>query len=125
MLLIESKGFTSCWHQWEGKGVTVELEKIPFGHRNPMTRPSNKNKDRALRREIEKANNKDDCIINVGNGYYRPVPGDAVDEKELNEYFAVEASRARSIDEKCSIMKRTFERRREDGVFADNSWETG
>lgn len=25
LLLIESEGFTSCWHQWEGKGVTVEF----------------------------------------------------------------------------------------------------
>lgn len=103
----------------------MEIEKIPFGHRNPMVRPTDRNKDRALRKEIEKANNKDDCIINVGNGYYRPVPGDVVDEKELHEYLAEEASRARSINEKCSIMKKTFERRREDGVLANNSRETG
>lgn len=52
----------------------------------------------------------------MGAGYYRPVPGDAVDEKELNEYLAKELHRARTILAKRLAMKRAFERRREFGI---------
>ena len=62
-----------------------------------MQRPANALEDRRFRKKIEIANNEGDCIINVGNGYYRPVPGDEIDEKELNEYLAKELHRARVI----------------------------
>ena len=58
------------------------LNDIPYGHENPLQRPANPCEYRILRRNIEYANNNGDCVINVGEGYYRPVPGDAVDEKE-------------------------------------------
>lgn len=86
-----------------------------------MQRPSNKIKDRWLRKKIEIANNNGDCIINVGNGYYRPVPGDAIDEMELKEYLAGELSRARSILKKRLSMKMTFERWREVGILTNNT----
>lgn len=97
------------------------INDIPYGHNKPMQRPSNVCEDRQLRLKIEKANNEGDCIINVGNGYYRPVPGDAVDEKELDEYFAKELHRARAIQKKRLSMKMAFERRREVGILTSNT----
>lgn len=92
------------------------LNDIPYGHREPLQRPADPIEDRALRRSIEFANNQGDCVINVGEGYYRPVPGDMVDEKELNEYLAKELHRARAILAKRLAMKNAFERRREFGT---------
>ena len=86
-----------------------------------MTRPANPYEDRELRRNIEKANNDGDCIINVGNGYYRPVPGDHTDEKELTEYLNKDLSRARAILKKRLAMKLTFERRRESGILVNHT----
>lgn len=101
------------------------LNDIPYGHTNPLPRLSNPIEDRILRKQIEVANSKDDCIINVGNGYYRPVPGDPVDEKELDEYLAKELHRARVIQKKRLSMKVTFERWREIGILTNHSRETG
>lgn len=85
------------------------FDRIPDGHRNAIQRPWNRIVDRSLRKMIEKANNNGDCIINVGNGIYRPIPGDPVDEKELNQYLGKELHRARSIQIKRLSMKQTFE----------------
>lgn len=93
------------------------LNDIPYGHEHPLQRPANPYEDRVLRKNIEYANNNGDCVINVGAGYYKPVPGDAVDEKELNEYLAQELHRARAIQAKRLAMKMAFERRRESGVL--------
>mgnify|MGYP006871888481 FL=1 len=101
------------------------INDIPYGHLKPLPRPSNPLEDRRLRKQIEIANTKDDCIINVGNGYYRPVPGDPVDEKELDEYLSKELHRARAILKKRLNMKMTFERWREVGVLTDNTGTTG
>lgn len=68
----------------------IQIENIPYGHENAVQRPANPLEDRKLRKEIERANCNGDCIINVGRGYYRPVPGDATDETELREYLAKE-----------------------------------
>lgn len=103
----------------------AQVENIPYGHNNAVQRPSNPIEDRKLRREIEKTNCNGDCIINVGNGYYRPVPGDATDETELWEYLAKELHRARAVQKKRLNMKMTFERWREVGILTDNSRETG
>lgn len=97
------------------------LELIPHGHANALPRPADPVKDRALRSEIEKANNDGDCIINVGKGYYRPVPGDPVDEKELGEYLAKELHRARAVQKKRLNMRLTFERWREVGILINNT----
>lgn len=89
--------------------ATDYFNRIPDGHRNAIQRPWNRSVDRVLRSMIERENNNGDCIINVGNGIYRPIPGDPVDEKELNEYLAKERHRARSIQIKRLSMKKTFE----------------
>lgn len=103
----------------------IQIENIPYGHENAVQRPSNPIEDRRLRSKIEKANRDADCIINVGNGYYRPVPGDLTDESELNEYLAKELSRARKILSKRLAMRQTFERWREIGILTGNTRETG
>lgn len=101
------------------------INDIPYGHKNPLPRLSNPTEDRKFRKEIEVANSNGDCIINVGNGYYRPIPGDKVDEKEFNEYLAKELHRARVIQKKRLDMKMTFERWRENGIFTNHSGTTG
>lgn len=101
------------------------LEKIPYGHEHPMPRPADCYKDRALRKQIEEANKNGDCIINNGTGYYRPIPGDSIDEAELDAYLAKELHRARTIQYKRLAMKKTFEEWREHGVLTDYSGKTG
>lgn len=94
--------------------------RIPDGHENAIQRPWNRTVDRRLRKMIEKANNNGDCIINVGNGIYRPIPGDPVDEKELNEYLGKELHRARAIQIKRLTMKQTFEGWRNSAAYANH-----
>ena len=103
----------------------MEELKIPYGHKAPLPRPSNPYKDRKLRRQIEEANKKGDCIINNGSGYFRPVPGDEIDEAALNVYLASELHRARTIQQKRLAMKMTFEKWREHGVLIGNTGKTG
>lgn len=107
------------------KGWYMDLNKIPYGHDNAMQRPPDPLEDRKLRRAIEAANSKDDCIINVGHGYYRPIPGDPTDESELNEYLSKELHRARAIQSKRLAMRLTFERWREVGILTSDSGQTG
>lgn len=95
------------------------FDRIPDGHRNAIQRPWNRVVDRSLRKMIERANNNGDCIINVGEGMYRPVPGDPVDEKELNEYLAKELHRARAIQLKRLSMKETFDSWRKAALYGE------
>ena len=83
--------------------------RIPDGHRNAIQRPYNMNVDRIFRRMIEHANNNGDCIVNIGNCVFRPIPGDPVDEKAFHEYIGKELHRARAIQYKRLCMKQTFE----------------
>lgn len=85
------------------------FDRIPDGHRNAIQRPADMNVDRAFRKMIEIANNNGDCIVNIGDGVFRPVPGDPVDEKALNEYLGKELHRARAIQLKRLCMKTAFE----------------
>ena len=96
------------------------FDRIPDGHKNAIQRPWNRMVDRSLRKMIERANNNGDCIINVGNGIYRPIPGDPVDEKELNEYLGKELHRARAIQIKRLSMKQTFEVWRNSAAYANH-----
>lgn len=96
------------------------FDRIPDGHENAIQRPWNRIVDRSLRKMIEKANNNGDCIINVGNGIYRPIPGDPVDEKELSEYLGKELHRARAIQIKRLTMKQTFEGWRNSAAYANH-----
>lgn len=107
------------------RGHMKTINDIPYGHTEPLQRPANSYEDRVLRKSIEDANRNGDCIINVGGGYYRPIPGDLVDEKELNEYLAQELHRARAIQSKRLAMKLAFERRREVGIFTGNTGAAG
>ena len=97
------------------------FDRIPDGHKNAIQRPWNRSVDRSLRNMIEQANNNGDCIINVGEGIYRPIPGDPVDEKELNEYLNKELHRARSIQLKRLCMKKTFEGWKDSAAYAYHS----
>lgn len=85
------------------------FNRIPDGHRNAIQRPYNMNVDRIFRRMIEHANNNGDCIVNIGDGVFRPIPGDPVDEKAFHEYIGKELHRARAIQYKRLCMKQTFE----------------
>lgn len=98
---------------------------IPYGHKNKLQRPFDSYEDRVLRKQIAKANNEGDCIINVGSGYYRPIPGDEIDEKEFKEYLEKELSRARATLKKRLSMKMTFERWRKCERLSDNTKRTG
>ena len=84
------------------------FNRIPDGHKNAIHRPWNRSVDRVLRGMIERANNNGDRIINVGNGIYRAMPGDPVDQKEFNEYIGKEKSRAKSILLKVGSMEQDF-----------------
>lgn len=85
------------------------FERIPYGHREPLRRPSRESVDRVLRDLVNGANKSGDCIINVGEGYYRPVPGDVVDHKEFTEYVNKELQRARDILLKRKSMLNAFD----------------
>lgn len=100
------------------------FSRIPDGHRNAIQRPWDRRVDRCLRGMIEKANKNGDCIINVGNGIYRPIPGDSVDEKELNEYLGKELHRARAIQLKRLCMKKTYEGWRDSAAYANHFRQT-
>jgi hypothetical protein len=82
---------------------------IPIGHRNAIQRQGQGLSDRRFRAEIEELNRTGDCIINVGNGYYRPDPNDPVDVAETELYFGKELKRARAIQCKRLAMKKSFE----------------
>lgn len=84
------------------------FNRIPDGHKNAMHRPWNRSVDRVLRVMIERANNNGDRIINVGNGIYRAMPGDPVDQKEFHEYIGKEKSRAKSILLKVGSMEQAL-----------------
>lgn len=56
------------------------FHRICDGHRNAIQRPADPSVDRIFRNMVEKANCNGDCIINVGKGVFRPIPGDPVDE---------------------------------------------
>lgn len=102
----------------------IQIENIPYGHENAVQRPANPLEDRKLRKEIERANRNGDCVINVGHGIYRTVPGDPIDEAELREYLAKDLSRARNVLYKRKEMSKTFERWREVGVLIGDTRET-
>lgn len=74
----------------------------------PMKRPKNPGVDRMLRKLIEEANMKGDCIINNGTGYYRPNPENEIDEYAYHLYRTKEMARARTIISKIEAMDKAF-----------------
>ena len=68
---------------------------------------------------MEEANHNGDCIINVGNGYYRPIPGDPVDELEFKEYVSKDGSRAGKLWDKIYSMRTAFDNWRKEGQHGE------
>ena len=100
------------------------FNRITSGHKNTVSRPDlslpgNESIDRQLRILVEEANHNGDCIINVGNGYYRPIPGDPVDELEFMEYTSKDDSRAGKLWDKIYSMKTTFSNWRKEGQHGE------
>ena len=93
--------------------------RIPDGHENAMKRPYKPSVDRQLRNMIEKANKNGDCIINIGDGIFRPIPGNVEDERQLKIYLGKELHRARSIQLKRLTMRTTFEGWKNEALFND------
>ncbi|MDU7032029.1 MAG: hypothetical protein E6357_30715 [Clostridiales bacterium] len=89
------------------------FSRITCGHRNTVLRPDlstdlSQRIDRELRRLVEKANHDGDCIINIGNGYYRPIPTDPVDALEYKQYKMEGHSRINKLTLKEESMDMAF-----------------
>lgn len=63
------------------------------------------NRNTDFRELVAEANRNGDCIINNGEGYYRPGPDD---EKELDRYLFRELRRAKAINEKVDAMRESY-----------------
>lgn len=74
----------------------------------PIKRPKNPSIDRAFRQLIAEANLNGDCIINNGEGYYRPGKEDYL---EVAEYLLREHAKARELMSKCVAMRQAYNRR--------------
>lgn len=93
------------------------FNRITYGHRNAVKRPNkllvgHEKIDRELRKLIEKANHNGDCIINVGNGYYRPVKSDLIDDFEYKQYKKIGIS----VREKSELKEQSMD-------TAYNNWD--
>lgn len=88
------------------------FNRIGDGHRNAIGRPDDSNIDRKLRALIEHANHNGDCIISGNNGYYRPIPGNEVDEAEYRIYMRQNESRIHKLKTKEACMNVAFEMKR-------------
>lgn len=86
----------------------IWFEQIGDDRSKPLKRPKDPAVDRAFRQLIQEANKNGDCIINNGEGYYRPGKDDNVD---LAEYLLKEQARAREILNKCIAMRQAYNRR--------------
>lgn len=100
------------------------FNRLTSGHKNTVSRPDlslpgNESIDRQLRLLVEEANHNGDCIINVGNGYYRPIPGDPVDELEFKEYVSKDGSRAGKLWDKIYSMRTAFDNWRKEGQHGE------
>lgn len=90
------------------------FDRITSGSGNAVGRPAvidknNSTIDRALRELVEQANRNGDCIINTGNGYFRPLPLNTLDEYYFHEYLGKEKSWMKELEKKISTMETTYE----------------
>ena len=90
------------------------FDRITSGAGNAVGRPAvidknNSTIDRALRELVEKANRNGDCIINAGDGYFRPIPGNTLDEYYFHEYIVKEKSRIKELNKQISTMETTYD----------------
>ena len=59
-------------------------------------------------------------------GYFRPIPGNVVDEYYFHEYMAKEKSRLKELDKKIGAMETTYEMWKKEAIseqhqlFAEN-----
>lgn len=87
----------------------ILFDRIGMGAEHAVRRPKNSIVDREFRRLIAEANTGGkDCIINSGNGYYRPGEDD---DYEAELYFTSERSRAKEILRKVRRMEEVYNRR--------------
>ena len=94
-------------------GIDVQLlSEIWFDqidrHSRPLKRPASQRVDRAFRRRVEEANLHGDCIINNGEGYFRPSPDDSEGRYAYALYRTRELKKAKAIIEKISAMDKAF-----------------
>lgn len=75
------------------------FDMIKTGKENALIVPNSFTNFRAL---VAKANKNGDCIINNGQGYFRPGPDD---EDELRHYLYRELHRADEITDKVDAMR--------------------
>lgn len=85
------------------------FDRIRTGSEHALKRPKDPKVDRQLRRLISEANmSGEDCIINSGNGYYRP---GAEDRAALEIYLKKEMHRIRELKLKALRMSLAYNRR--------------
>ena len=93
----------------EKSEAEILFDKIGTGPCHAVKRPKDAKVDRQLRRLIADANKSgDDCIINMGNGYYRPGPED---REELTIYLKKEMHRIRELKLRALRMSLAYNRR--------------
>lgn len=93
------------------KAARFLFESIGRGKENRTERPEKgSDTDRQLRRLVQEARESGDLIINVGQGYYRPILTRTEELHETKEFFSKEDSRARKIFKRNRALKRTFEK---------------
>lgn len=79
------------------------FSRIPYGAEDPLVVANNNN---IFRKMVADANKNGDCIINVGKGYFRPIPG--VDDSDFDYYMSREHHRATEILYKRKRMKEAY-----------------
>lgn len=83
------------------------FDMIGTGRERALKRPSGR-ADRHLRKLIAAANISGDCIINIGDGYFRPGKDD---EDALRQYLSIEKHRGHEILYKAYCMERSYNER--------------
>lgn len=87
----------------------VLFDRIGTGVAHAVKRPKDARVDRQLRRLISEANKSgEDCIINMGDGYYRPGPED---REALEIYLKKEMHRIRELKLRALRMSIAYNRR--------------
>lgn len=90
--------------------TAVELfNMIGRGKENALKRNRNDPQDRMLRRLIENAQNEGDIIINLGQGYYRPILSRPSELLEYRRYIEQKESRLRKFARSITRMQTTAE----------------
>lgn len=80
----------------------ILFDRIKVGKKNALKVD---NRNIHFRNLVANANLNGDCIINIGNGYYRPGPED---EDELKYYLYREMHRAEAIEDKVQSMREAY-----------------